>query len=105
MKSYKITGTEAIRLAERDGLTLHCHANPVDGGGIVTLEKAREIVREDQSLIYVLATPTGWYGENYVFRLEGPEGYNVDDYFRGAEYLGPDEFGVEPTWTDTPAKV
>lgn len=32
------------------------YANPVDDGGPVTLDRAREIVREDPSLIYAHET-------------------------------------------------
>ena len=41
--SYKITGADAIRLAERDNLTIRCYANPIDDGGIVTPSVARQI--------------------------------------------------------------
>lgn len=33
----------------------------------------------------------------------GNEGYNVSDYFRGGEYLGADEHGIEPQFT--PASI
>lgn len=99
---YKITGEHAIRLAERDGLTLHKHADLTEGyvGGI-TPDHAREVAREDPSLVYVIVAPTGWTGPS--------EGLNILDYFRGslnghalsgATYLGPDDDGVEPTWRD-----
>ena len=90
---FRITGSDAIRLAERDNLTIHCHANPVDNGGIVTPDQARGIVREDPSLVYVLVTPRG----------ESPEGYNIHDYWSMAgRYLGPDCDGIEPTFDDAP---
>jgi len=56
MKTYKIAGAEAIRIAERDGLTLHKYADPVDGGRVVSLDEARDIAREDPGLVYVLVT-------------------------------------------------
>jgi hypothetical protein len=57
--------------------------------------EARQIAREDSSLIYCVVEPTGW-----TIPANFAAGYNVDDYFRGATYLGPDEAGVEPTWAD-----
>ena len=58
--NYKITGEDAIRLAERDGLTIRCYANPIDDGGAVTIDAAREILKEDPSLIYVDVQAGGW---------------------------------------------
>ena len=60
MKTYKIAGAEAIRIAERDGLTLRKYADPVDGGRVVSLDEAREIAREDAGLIYVLVHVRDW---------------------------------------------
>ena len=99
-KSYKITGNDAIRLAERESLTIQCHANPMDDGGTVPVSVARQIAKEDPSLIYVTVTPTGW--RNASGNHCEPEGRNVDDYFnpRGM-YLGPDDDGVEPCWNDS----
>jgi hypothetical protein len=90
MTAWKITGNEAIRIAERDGVTLHKYAN----------------------LIYCVVKPTGWTiaGEQPANFADIIEGYNVENYFRGSldgadrsggKYLGPDEAGVEPTWSDT----
>lgn len=98
MKTYKITGADALRLAERDNLTLRCHANPIDDdGGIVTLAQGREIAHEDVGLLYVTVQPVGWTGD--------ATGYNVCDYFQpgdcGGEYNGPDDDGIEPVWADT----
>jgi hypothetical protein len=89
MTAWKITGNEAIRIAERDGVTLHKYAD----------------------LIYCVVEPTGWTiaGEQPANFTDIIEGYNVENYFRGsldgadrsgATYLGPDEAGVEPTWSD-----
>ena len=42
------------------------------------------------------------YAEGFIFvgwtegDGSGHEGYNVPDYFRDWEYLGPDEHGIEP---------
>jgi hypothetical protein len=101
MNTWKIEGSEAIRIAERDGVTLHKYADPIDGYRTVTLDEARDIAKEDANLIYCVVQPTGWTGD--------AEGYNVADYFpgslngaarSGAKYLGPDADGVEPTWAD-----
>jgi len=102
MKTYKITGEDAIRIADRDGVTLHKSADPVDGyrSGI-GIREARSVFHAGPGLIYCIVQPTGWTGPN--------DGRNVSDYFRGgidgcalsgARYLGPDEDGIEPTWED-----
>ena len=58
--TYKITGSDAIRLAERDQLTINCYANPIDDGGVVVAGVARQIAQEDPSLIYVtVSNPDG----------------------------------------------
>lgn len=98
--SYKITGNDAIRLAERENLTIHCHANPIDDGGPVPVITALQIVRDDPALIYVNVTPTGWrdaHGNHC-----DSEGRTVEAYFNAynGEYLGPDCYGVEPCWSD-----
>jgi hypothetical protein len=50
----KITGNAAIEYAARTGSQLYCYANPLDDGGLVSIEQAREIAREDAGLIYVI---------------------------------------------------
>lgn len=98
MKTYRITGPDAIRLAERDSLTLKKFADPIDVARPVSLSEARDIAREDSGLIYVDVQPNGWTSD--------ATGYNVCDYFQpgdcGGSYNGPDDDGVEPTWTDAP---
>lgn len=97
--SYKITGADAIRLAERDNLTIYCAANPVDNGGIISVDEAREAVREDPSLVCVRVTPRGWWDGQRG--SQATVGYDVDSYFTSAGmYLGPDDDGIEPTWDD-----
>ena len=54
--TYTIKGQDAIRLAERDNLTLRKYADPIDGARVVTVDEAIEIAREDSSLIYVTVT-------------------------------------------------
>lgn len=94
--NYKIKGQDAIRLAERDGLTLRKYADPIDGARVVTASEARDIAREDAGLIYVTVTPVGW--------TDDATGYNVCYYFQpgdcGGDYNGPDDDGVEPIWAD-----
>lgn len=100
--TYKITGLEALRLAERDNLQVYCHANPIDAGGPVTIGTARQIAREDASLVFVTVSPCGWVrGGSPMSELAG---YNVSDYFApSGMYLGPDDEGTEPRWSDANA--
>ncbi len=96
--SFKITGSDAVRLAERDRLTIYSAANPIDDGGIVTVGEARGIVREDPSLVYVIAQRDDWWDGQ---RVSDMAGYSAHDYFApDGTYLGPDDDGVEPTWKD-----
>lgn len=98
--TYKIAGSDAIRLAERENLTIHSHANPIDHGGPVTVGVARQIAKEDANLLHVLVTPTGW--RNAAGNHCDGEGRTVEAYFGGSMgvYLGPDDDGVEPCWND-----
>lgn len=53
--STTVTGTKAIELAERLGLPLSKYADPTEGEREgLTVAEAREIAREDPSLIYVV---------------------------------------------------
>lgn len=98
--SYRITGADAIRLAERDNLTIHCYANPIDDGGIVAPNVARQIIKEDPNLIYVTVSPSGWVDAE-GHSLTTMDGYNVSDYFTSSGmYLGPDDDKIEPRWND-----
>ena len=98
-KTYKITGSDAIRLAERDNLTVHCYANPICNGGPVTVGVARQIAKDDPGLIHVMVVPTGW--RNAQGNHCDDEGRTVEVYFTSSgEYLGPDDDGVEPCWND-----
>lgn len=104
MKTYQITGQDAIRLAIRDNLTLKCYANPIDDGGVVTPEVGLQIAKEDPNLVYVEVTQDGWWDGRRVSSVD--DGYNVGDYFTSSGmYLGPDSEGVEPTWNDAPAET
>ena len=96
--TYKITGSDVLRLAQRENLTIRCYANPINDGGVVTLGEAIGIVRDDPSLIYANVTPTGWRDASGN-HCDG-EGRTVEGYFRGNEYLGPDDDGIEPCWND-----
>lgn len=100
IKTCKITGAHAIRLAKRENLTVHCHSNPIDDGGEVSVGEARQIANEDPNLLYVLVTTTGW--RNAQGNHCDGEGRTVEAYFGGSRgmYLGPDDDGVEPCWND-----
>jgi len=98
--SYKITGSDAVRLAQRENLTIRCHANPVDAEDReVTATEAKAILRDDPRLIYVTVTPTGW--RNAQGNHCDGEGRTVESYFNwyNRTYLGPDDQGVEPCWS------
>lgn len=90
--TYTIKGRHAIRLAERDGLTLRKYADPIDWARVVTADEARDIASQDAGLIYVTVTQVGWTGDAI--------GYNISDYFLAGRYAGPDCDKVEPTWAD-----
>jgi hypothetical protein len=98
---YTLTGHEAIRIAERDGITLRKYADPTEGAREVNLDEGRDIAREDPSLIHAEVTALGWTeGDG-----SGHDGYAVDWYFdRSGCYLGTDEFGIEPKWNDAPTE-
>lgn len=54
MATTRLTGTEAIERAERDGRTLSKHADPTEGAREgLTAAEARDVAREDPSLIYL----------------------------------------------------
>ena len=57
MKSYK--GMEAVKAAEKDGKSVvYKFADPTEGARMVSLDEARQIIREDPSLI-VYPAPKG----------------------------------------------
>lgn len=98
--THTITGHDAIRLAERDGLTLRCYGNPIEPeGGIVTPQVGRMIAREDAGLLYVTVRHHGdwWLGDRF-----GAYPGDVGEWFNSinGEYLGPDDGGIEPRWND-----
>jgi hypothetical protein len=98
-KTYKITGSDAVRLAQRENLTIRCHANPIDPEDReVTATEAKGIIREDARLIYVTVVPTGWRDSRGNHCDSG--GRAVESYFNAytGQYLGPDDDGVEPCW-------
>jgi hypothetical protein len=77
MSTYKITGSDAVRLAQRENLTV------CDRDGIP----------------FVTVTPTGW--RNAQGNHCDGEGRTVESYFSNGEYLGPDDDGVEPCWSES----
>lgn len=78
-KTYKITGSDAVRLAQRENLTL---------------------VNDGESAPHVIVTPAGW--RNSHGNHCDSDGRTVEAYFNSytSEYLGPDDEGVEPCWND-----
>lgn len=76
--TYKITGSDAVRLAPRENLT----------------------VFECDGITYVIVTATGWRDARGNHCDSG--GRTVESYFNyyNGEYLGPDDDGVEPCWND-----
>jgi hypothetical protein len=77
-KTYKITGNDARRLAQRENLT----------------------VLNNDGTPYVTVAPTGWRdGKGNHCEAEGR---TVESYFSSynGEYFGPDCDGVEPCWSD-----
>ena len=78
-KTCKITGSDAVRLAQRENLT---------------------VVNDGESAPHVIVTPTGW--RNAAGNHCDSEGRTVEAYFNSytGEYLGPDDDGVEPCWND-----
>lgn len=85
-----ITGHHAIRIAQRDGVTLHKYEDITDPQSNLSIREAFIIAAENAGLIYCTVVPRG----------EMPEGYAVECYFRDGKYLGPDEDGIEPRWED-----
>lgn len=77
--TYKITGSDAVRIAQRENLT---------------------VVNDGENAPHVIVTPTGWRNSNGN-HCDG-EGRTVEAYFNSynGEYLGPDDDGVEPCWSD-----
>ena len=72
--TYKISGEHAVRLAERDGVTL----------------------KQGECGQFIEVEPLGWVGMGD----QNADCYHVEDYFSGGQYLGPDCDGTEPTWID-----
>jgi len=100
VKSYKIDGADAIRLAERDSLQVYCAPNQIADGGPVSIGVARSILRDDPSLVWVLVSIHGWV-DNAGHPVSDLPGYNVAAFFNPTGmYLGPDDEGVEPRWTE-----
>ncbi len=96
---YKITGCDALRIAQRDGVTLRCHANPLDSGGAVSVALGLQIMKDDPSLLFIYVQPDGWvFPEGTCHNMLG---YCVDTYFTASGmYLGPDDEDVEPRWKE-----
>lgn len=93
MNAYKITGSDAVRIAVRDGLTIRSARGDVDSA------RARSMIAYvGTESVWVSVTPRGWWDGQ---RVSDVAGYNVGDYFNASGmYLGPDDDGIEPTWDD-----
>ncbi|MDX9709958.1 MAG: hypothetical protein RBT64_10440 [Trichloromonas sp.] len=93
----KLTGTEAIKYAEVNGLTLSKHTDPTEEARTgLTAEEAREIAKEDPSLIHLELRLIGWKKGND--QIDAPAGYQDEYYWQGGKYQGPDEDGIEPVY-------
>lgn len=53
MTTTKLTGSDAIDTAAALGVNLYKYADAVDGAREVTVDEAREIAREDASLVWL----------------------------------------------------
>lgn len=100
MKTYKIYGIHAVRLANRDNLLLWQEPYGKQPGKQITADEAKAVLGEHPELVYINVTPNLWWCGWKT--ISAPPGYNVDDYF-GAEgyYIGPDAWGIEPTWVNS----
>ena len=87
-----------------EGVTLRKHADPTEGyrDGLSVAE-AQAIIQVDPSLIYCHVQQDGWLVKGVAHW--SCAGYNADSYFRGSEYLGPDEYDAEPRWVDASEQV
>ena len=74
--TYMITGSDACRIAQREALT----------------------VCERDGIQFVTVIPTGWR-DAQGNHCDGA-GRTVESYFSSGEYLGPDDDGVEPCWSE-----
>jgi hypothetical protein len=106
MKTFKITGEDAIRLAERDGLTIHCEPNVVmPDGGVVNAAVARGIIHHDGAdTIFIEVQQHGWViGGVPVSERPKRAGFTIEDFFNeSGMYLGPMDDRAEPRWDDAP---
>lgn len=87
--SMIITGSEAISYARAKGVTINKFEDPTAPARYgLSIEEAEEVAREDPGLVYLEFL--GWNSDDDV------NGYFVTDYFVGGEYLGKDNYGIEP---------
>jgi hypothetical protein len=86
----KVTGMQAIEMAERDGLTLNKYADPTEGARDgLSIEEAREIAKEDPELIYldrpeikinVLRDGGEWFAARWIDGVyDGCDSLEIDD--------------------------
>lgn len=68
----RLTGHDAIERAAHDGLTLNKYEAPTEGARSgLTVDEAREIAREDPSLIWCEASDTTWFAIGDIGAHEG----------------------------------
>lgn len=53
--AMKLKGQVAIEAAEKFGCRLHIHNTPLEDARVVTVEEARDVAREDESLVWCVA--------------------------------------------------
>lgn len=83
--TYTITGHDAIRHAAALGLVLCKHSDPVeDAREGLTEDEAREVAREDPSLIYATVSD-----EAELIAHEGVHGWSVEDVAGGVWWPRP----------------
>lgn len=92
-----ITGLDAINYATATGATLRKHADPIDGAREVSVDEAREIAREDASLIYCEARAVSITIEISRNTID-PQGIGSDEDFAAARESILDALRAE--WPD-----
>lgn len=97
--AYRITGSDALRIAALDNLTIYTDSRLANGAETVSAHEAREILRDNPESVWVSVTPRGWRDRNGG--CPAPDGYTAADYWTAdGMYLGPDDDGIEPSFDD-----
>ncbi len=94
-----LTGSAAIAYVERIGGQIHKYADPTEGARPVTLDEAREIAKEDPSLVWMVVEPPDNTTPPHAFiRPLRPVGLSIDCAKVAAAH-------VHAQWTRSGAKV